>query len=99
MSSTFTREFGSESLIVETGKLALQANGSVLVRYGEVVLLVTAVTGTPREGIDFFPLTIDVEERPRWNRWHFPTALCESEPRSNGACGAARRLRGLGRQR
>jgi polyribonucleotide nucleotidyltransferase len=43
--------------IVETGKLAKQANGSVLVRYGDTAVLVTAVVSArPREGIDFFPL-------------------------------------------
>ncbi|MCI0438048.1 MAG: polyribonucleotide nucleotidyltransferase [Chloroflexi bacterium] len=63
MSSTFTREFGSGTLSVESGKVALQANGSVVIRYGDDVLLVTAVMAKPREGIDFFPLTVDVEER------------------------------------
>ncbi len=49
---------------IETGKLAKQANGSVLVRYGDTVVLVTATASSvPREGIDFFPLTIDYEER------------------------------------
>ena len=48
---------------METGELAQQANGSVLVRYGDNVLLVTATMGKPREGIDFFPLTVDFEER------------------------------------
>src|SRR5919198_997288 len=55
---------GGRELIVETGELAGQANGSVLVTYGETVVLVTAVVSeTPREGIDFFPLTVDVEEK------------------------------------
>jgi polyribonucleotide nucleotidyltransferase len=50
--------------IVETGKLAKQANGSVLVRYGDTAVLVTAVVSArPREGIDFFPLLVDYEER------------------------------------
>jgi polyribonucleotide nucleotidyltransferase len=51
-------------LTMETGRLAGQADGSVLVRYGDTVVLVTAcATERPREGIDFFPLTIDYEER------------------------------------
>ncbi|MGA2286161.1 MAG: polyribonucleotide nucleotidyltransferase [Dehalococcoidia bacterium] len=51
-------------LTIETGKLAFQADGSVTVRYGDTVVLVTAcATEQPREGIDFFPLTIDYEER------------------------------------
>ncbi len=51
-------------LRIETGKLAYQANGAVLVQYGETVVLVTAcMSPTPREGVDFFPLTVDFEER------------------------------------
>ena len=55
---------GGRPLIVETGKLAKQANGSVFVRYGDTAVLVTAVvSANPREGIDFFPLLVDYEER------------------------------------
>ena len=51
-------------LILETGRLARQANGSVLVRYGDTMVLATATASAePREGIDFFPLTVDYEER------------------------------------
>ena len=63
MSSSFQRSIGSRTLSIETGKLAQQANGSVLIRHGDSVLLVTATMGKPREGIDFFPLTIDFEEK------------------------------------
>ena len=63
MSSSFNSVIGSRTLTLETGKLAQQANGSVLVSYGENVLLVTATMSNPRTGIDFFPLTIDFEER------------------------------------
>ena len=61
--SSFRREVGSSTLTLESGKLAQQANGSVLLRYGDCALLVTATMSKPREGIDFFPLTIDFEER------------------------------------
>ena len=54
---------GDRDLIIETGKLAEQADGAVVVSYGETVILVTACSKEPREGIDFFPLTIDYEER------------------------------------
>ncbi len=55
---------GGKDLIVEIRDLAEQANGSVLVRYGDTVVLVTAVMSEQkREGIDFFPLTVDYEER------------------------------------
>ncbi|MGI6330371.1 MAG: polyribonucleotide nucleotidyltransferase [Zhaonellaceae bacterium] len=51
-------------LILETGRVALQASGSVLVRYGDTMVLATATASAePREGIDFFPLTVDYEER------------------------------------
>ena len=55
---------GGRVMSIETGRVAEQANGAVLVRYGDTVLLATAVGSySPREGIDFFPLTVDVEER------------------------------------
>ncbi|MDP4109801.1 MAG: polyribonucleotide nucleotidyltransferase [Bacillota bacterium] len=51
-------------LIIETGKMAGLANGSCLVRYGDTVVLVTATASkAPRDGIDFFPLSVDFEER------------------------------------
>ncbi|MFC1971999.1 polyribonucleotide nucleotidyltransferase [Chloroflexota bacterium] len=63
-SQTFEREIGGRRLVIETGKLAGQANGAVTVSYGDSVVLVTACTDKkPREGIDFLPLTIDYEER------------------------------------
>ncbi len=59
----FRRQIGGRDLIVETGRLAGQANGAVTVRYGDTVVLVTACMGPPREGIDFLPLLVDFEER------------------------------------
>ncbi|AEJ39875.1 polynucleotide phosphorylase/polyadenylase [Sulfobacillus acidophilus TPY] len=61
-----TTEFsvGGRVMTLETGRMARQANGSVLVRYGDTAVLVTAVASkAPRAGIDFFPLTVDFEER------------------------------------
>ncbi|MBE3591074.1 MAG: polyribonucleotide nucleotidyltransferase [Firmicutes bacterium] len=60
----FRTEVGGRPLVIEYGAIAEQANAAVLVRYGETVVLVTA-TGTrePREGVDFFPLRVDYEER------------------------------------
>ncbi len=63
MMSTFQRDVGSGTLALKTGTLAQQANGSVLVTYGDCAVLVTATMDNPREGIDFFPLTVDFEER------------------------------------
>lgn len=51
-------------LVIEVGKVAKQANGAAVVRYGDTVVLVTATASKePREGIDFFPLTVDYEEK------------------------------------
>jgi polyribonucleotide nucleotidyltransferase len=64
MAKTYTVEIGGRDLHFETGHLAQQASGSVLVRYGENAVLVTAVmSDSPREGIDFLPLTVDYMER------------------------------------
>ena len=53
-----------KALVLEFGKVARQANGSVVVKYGDTTVLVTATASKePREGVDFFPLTVDVEER------------------------------------
>jgi polyribonucleotide nucleotidyltransferase len=53
------REVGSKVLSIEVGKVARQASGAALVRYGDTMVLGTVVTGPPRAGIDFFPLTVD----------------------------------------
>jgi len=54
---------GDKELSIETGRVAKQADGSVVVRYGDTMVLVTAVSGkTPREGVDFFPLTVEYRE-------------------------------------
>ena len=64
MHEIFTMEIGGRKFTAETGKFAKQASGSVLCRYSDTVVLVTATTSKqPREGIDFFPLTVDYEER------------------------------------
>ncbi len=61
--TTRTWSFGNQDLTFESGKFALQADGAAVVTYGETTILATCVSSNPREGIDFFPLTIDVEER------------------------------------
>ena len=53
---------GSNTLSIECGRVAKQANGSAYVRYGDTVVLATACSTNPREGIDFFPLTVDYRE-------------------------------------
>ncbi len=61
---TYTMELQGRTLTMETGRLAKQASGAVLMKYGDTVVLVTAtVSDEAREGIDFFPMTVDYEER------------------------------------
>ena len=56
-------KLGNHDLIVETGKVAKQADGSVVIRYGDTMLLVAAVSAhTAKEGLDFFPLTVEYRE-------------------------------------
>lgn len=58
------REIGGRNLSIETGKIAKQADGAVVVQYGETVVLVAAVTAPPRfDDIDFFPLSVDYREK------------------------------------
>lgn len=58
-----TIKLGDQELSVETGKVAKQADGSVVISYGETMLLVTAVSArTAKEGLDFFPLTVEYRE-------------------------------------
>ncbi|MBD9097246.1 MAG: polyribonucleotide nucleotidyltransferase [Ruminococcaceae bacterium] len=60
----FTTEFAGRPLSIETGKMCCLSNGSCLVRYGETAVLVNVTASAkPREGIDFFPLSVDFEER------------------------------------
>lgn len=56
-------KLGDKEFSVETGRIAKQADGAVVVQYGDTMILVTAVsTNSPREGIDFFPLTVEYRE-------------------------------------
>ncbi|MBQ3589969.1 MAG: polyribonucleotide nucleotidyltransferase, partial [Clostridia bacterium] len=61
---TYEYELAGRKLVIENGKMAGLANGSVLVRYGETVILACATaSAAPRDGIDFLPLSVDYEER------------------------------------
>jgi len=57
------REIAGRTLSLQTGTVARQADAAVWVQYGETVVLVTVVRAEPREGIDFFPLTVDYREK------------------------------------
>ena len=64
MQNSFSMELAGRTLTIETGKLAQLSNASVLVRYGDTVVLSNATASSkPRDGIDFFPLSVDYEER------------------------------------
>jgi polyribonucleotide nucleotidyltransferase len=64
MSERIELDFHGRRLVVETGKVAKQAGGAAWIEYGETVVLVTATASrSPREGIDFFPLTCDYQEK------------------------------------
>ncbi len=58
----FSIDLAGRQLTVETGQLAKQANGAVLVRYGDTAVLSTA-TASKKQNVDFFPLTVNYEER------------------------------------
>lgn len=61
---TFETDFAGKKLVIETGKVAQLSNGSCLVRYGETVVLVSVCASEkPRDGVDFFPLSVDYQER------------------------------------
>ncbi|MCD8231475.1 MAG: polyribonucleotide nucleotidyltransferase [Clostridiales bacterium] len=64
MKRTFSMELGGRTLSVDTGRVAAQANGAALMHYGDTVVLSTATASDkPRDGIDFFPLSVDFEEK------------------------------------
>ena len=64
MFKTYETELAGRKLVIETGKMAGLSNGSVLVRYGDTCVLVNVTASKePREGLDFFPLSVDFEEK------------------------------------
>ena len=64
MFKSYEMELAGRKLVIETGKIAGLANGSVMVRYGDTVVMVNVTASKePREGIDFFPLSVDYEEK------------------------------------
>ena len=64
MFKSYEMELAGRKLVIETGKIAGLANGSVVVKYGDTVVMVNVTASKePREGIDFFPLSVDYEEK------------------------------------
>jgi len=89
---TFQMELGGRTLIIESGKMAKQASGAVLVRYGDTAVLVAATqSAEPRPGIDFFPLTVDYEER-LYSVGKIPGGFIKREGRPSEASILASRL-------
>ena len=81
-------DIGGQPFSFEAGKLAEQADGAVLVRLGDTVLLATAVSAEPREGIDFFPMTVDYEER-MYAAGKIPGGFIKRESRPSEAAAAS----------
>ena len=77
---TVETEIGGRILKIETGKVAKQAAGAVVVTYGETMLLASVVTGEPRPGIDFFPLQVDYREK-MYAAGKFPGGFFKREAR------------------
>jgi DNA polymerase III epsilon subunit family exonuclease len=88
---TFEIEFGGRPLIIETGKLARLAGGAVTVRYGDTLVLGTANRSDPRPGLDFFPLTVEFEER-MYAAGKIPGGFIKREARASEAATLAARL-------
>jgi polyribonucleotide nucleotidyltransferase len=63
MNHRYEIDLGGRPLVLETGELAQQAGGAVTLQYGETMLLATVTASSPRRGIDFFPLSVEFEER------------------------------------
>lgn len=64
MFKSYETELAGRKLVIETGKLAGLANGNVVVKYGDTVVMVNVTASKePKEGIDFFPLSVDFEEK------------------------------------
>ena len=64
MIKSYETELAGRKLIIETGRIAELANGSVMVKYGETVVMVNVTAAKePKEGVDFFPLSVDYEEK------------------------------------
>jgi DNA polymerase III epsilon subunit family exonuclease len=88
---TVSTEIGGKALTIETGKLARLAGGSVTVRLGDTVVLGTANRSDPRPGLDFFPLTVDFEER-MYAAGKIPGGFIKRESRPSEAAILAARL-------
>ncbi len=91
MSTTLETQVGGRTLTIETGKLARLAGGAVTIRYGDTMVLGTANRSDPRPGLDFFPLTVEFEER-MYAAGKIPGGFIKREARASEAATLAARL-------
>jgi len=91
VSQIFETQFAGRTLTVETGKMALLAGGAVTVRFGDTMVLGTANRSDPRPGLDFFPLTVEFEER-MYAAGKIPGGFIKRESRPSEAAILACRL-------
>jgi polyribonucleotide nucleotidyltransferase len=91
VSHTLETQFGGRTLTIETGRIARLAGGAVTVRYGDTLVLGTANRSEPRPGLDFFPLTVDFEER-MYAAGKIPGGFIKREARPSEAAILAARL-------
>ncbi len=91
MPVTLSTEVGGRTLTIESGRLARLAGGSVTIRYGDTMVLGTANRSDPRPGLDFFPLTVDFEER-MYAAGKIPGGFIKRESRPSEAAILAARL-------
>src|SRR5207302_8206326 len=77
---TVEKTIGGKTLSIETGRLAKQASGAVVVRVGDTMSLVATMAGPGREGLDFFPLTVDYREKV-YSAGKFPGGFIKREGR------------------
>jgi polyribonucleotide nucleotidyltransferase len=91
MAVSVSTEIGGRTLTIETGRMALLAGGSVTLRYGDTLILGTANRSDPRPGLDFFPLTVDFEER-MYAAGKIPGGFIKRESRPSEAAILAARL-------
>ena len=91
VSHVFETTLGGKTLTIETGRLARLAGGAVTVRYGDTMVLGTANRSDPRPGLDFFPLTVEFEER-MYAAGKIPGGFIKRESRPSEAAILAMRL-------
>ena len=88
----FEYEFEGRPLVVESGKVAGLANGSVMVRYGETVVLCCATASPkPRDGIDFLPLSVDFDEK-LYAVGHIPGSFNRRESSTDRSVRSSRKI-------